>query len=312
MVDIRFQMSYFDYVRYIQTTFPLASPRMLDVVWERKTDSLNIVHAALEELRIRGNSPHTHDLYHIVLYTRGRDRSCINKRIAAVKAEDIAISSPGEPHDFGPADGSQISYREVTFELTAGAERLTIPFRSLLAHLIGRTLPEVDFPLSLSRSASVPLHDLFHTLLERLCGNTPFDALAAHATMAELFTRLAVSVYGHEELFDAHLSPVEKARRLIDRQATTWIRLDDLAQQVHLSPAHLCRQFKSRFGRSPIAYHQEQRMVAAQRLLTTTTLSCKEIATNLGFSDVYTFSKAFKRVTGASPSQYKRKQQVDQ
>jgi AraC-like DNA-binding protein len=308
MVDLDVEMSYFDRVRYIQTAFPVTCPRLLDVVWERKTYSLNIIHAALEELRIRGKSPHSHDLYHIVLYTRGHDRLCIKNRIVPVKAEDLAISSPGEPHDFGPVDGSQVSYREVTFELTAGSERLNIPFRSLLAHHLGRTLPEVEFPVSLSRSASVPLHDLFRTLLERLCGKTPFDDLAAHATLAEIFTRIAVSVYGRDELFNANLSPVEQARKLIDRQATTWMRLEDLAQQVHLSPAHLCRQFKARFGRSPIAYHQEQRMLAAQRLLTTTTLSCKEIATNLGFSDVYTFSKAFKRVTGTSPSQYKREQ----
>jgi len=278
----------------------------LDVVWERKTYSLNIIHAALEELRIRGNSPHRHDLYHIVLYTRGRDRFCINDRLVPVKAEDIAISSPGQSHDFGPVDGSQVSYREVTFELTAGSEHLDIPFPRLLAHHLGCALPDVEFPVSLARSTSVPLHDLFRTLLERLCGKTPFDDLAAHATLAELFARIAASVYGREELHDVNLSPVELARRLIDRQATTWVRLEDLARQVHLSPAHLCRQFKASFGRSPMAYHQEQRMLAAQRLLTTTTLSCKEIATNLGFSDVYTFSKAFKRVTGTAPSQYKK------
>jgi AraC-like DNA-binding protein/mannose-6-phosphate isomerase-like protein (cupin superfamily) len=293
-------------MRYVQTTLPTAPPRLLDVAWEQNIYSLNILHAALEEHRTRGNDPHQHDLYHIVLYTRGRDRFNLNDRLVPVQSGDLAISSPGEPHDFGPVDGSQMAYREVTFELKSGIHRLAVPFRMLMAQYLGQPVSEVAYPVRLEPRTGAPLHDLFRILLERLCGKTPFEDLAAHATLSELFARIAAAVYGREDLFDANVSPVDQARRLIDRQAATSLGLDDLAEQVRLSPAHLCRQFKVRFGQSPMAYHQSQRVLAAQRLLSTTTLSCKEIAMNLGFSDVYTFSKAFKRVAGLAPSQYKR------
>lgn len=300
-------MSYFDAMRYVQTALPPTPPHLLDIVWERATYSLNILHAALEEHRTRGNDPHQHDLYHIVLYTRGRDRFSFNDRLVPVQGGDLVISSPGEPHDFGPVDGTQIAYREVTFEMKSGIHRLAVPFRTILARYLGQPLVEVAYPVRLDPRAAAPLHDLFRVLLERLCGKTAFEDLAAHATLAEVFARVAAAIYGREDLYDANVSPVDQARRLIDRRAATGLRLDDLAEQVRLSPAHLCRQFKARFGQSPMAYHQSQRVLAAQRLLSTTTLSCKEIATNLGFSDVYTFSKAFKRVAGMAPSQFKRK-----
>jgi mannose-1-phosphate guanylyltransferase len=41
--------------------------------------------------------------------------------------------------------------------------------------------------------AAAPLHDLFRVLLERLCGKTPFEDLAAQATLAELLARIAAA-----------------------------------------------------------------------------------------------------------------------
>ena len=187
-------MSYFDAMRYVQTTPPASPPRLLEVVRDQRAYTLNILHAALEEQRTRGNDPHRHDLYHIVLYTRGTDRFSLNDRLVPVQGGDLAITSPGEPHDFGPVDGSRIAYREVTFEMRSGAHRLDLPFRALLAHYVGQPLSETTYPVRLESRAAAPLHDLFRVLLERLCGKTPFEDLAAQATLAELLARIAAAV----------------------------------------------------------------------------------------------------------------------
>jgi iron complex transport system substrate-binding protein len=49
---------------------------------------------------------------------------------------------------------------------------------------------------------------------------------------------------------------------------------------------------------------KQLRIQAAKNLLLTSGLSIKEIACQVGFSDVYTFSKSFKRISGISPSAF--------
>jgi len=64
--------------------------------------------------------------------------------------------------------------------------------------------------------------------------------------------------------------------------------------------------FRKRFlaanGSSPRAYREARRIDAARELLLLTWLTQREIASSLGYSDEYHFSKRFKRATGVAPS----------
>ena len=54
------------------------------------------------------------------------------------------------------------------------------------------------------------------------------------------------------------IEPLEQARRLLD-EADTAPSLDALASAVALSPTHLQRAFRRRFGMSPAEYHRSRR-----------------------------------------------------
>jgi len=54
------------------------------------------------------------------------------------------------------------------------------------------------------------------------------------------------------------IEPLEQARRLLD-EADTAPSLDALARAVALSPSHLQRAFRRRFGMSPAEYHRSRR-----------------------------------------------------
>ncbi|SEI58843.1 methylated-DNA--[protein]-cysteine S-methyltransferase [Frateuria terrea] len=54
------------------------------------------------------------------------------------------------------------------------------------------------------------------------------------------------------------IEPLEQARRLLD-EADTAPSLDELASAVALSPTHLQRTFRRRFGMSPAEYHRSRR-----------------------------------------------------
>jgi transcriptional regulator GlxA family with amidase domain len=84
------------------------------------------------------------------------------------------------------------------------------------------------------------------------------------------------------------------------------LSLDQLAREAYLSRRSLTRRFRNAYGVSPRACQIRLRLEAAQLMLQTTQLQIQEIAEEVGFKDIYRFSKAFKRHTGITPSQARR------
>lgn len=82
------------------------------------------------------------------------------------------------------------------------------------------------------------------------------------------------------------------------------LNIDKLAAKVKLSSSHFCKLFTDIYGISPGRYLQLIRISKAKDFLTTGDFTVSEIAELTGFSSVYYFSKAFKKETGISPSQY--------
>lgn len=89
------------------------------------------------------------------------------------------------------------------------------------------------------------------------------------------------------------------------------ISLDDLAAVAHLNKNHLVRQFKNRFGISPIAYLIKNRMEYAKKLLAESNLTVKTIAAKCGYSDPSFFNYYFKKTFSISPAAYRHSQQTD-
>jgi AraC family transcriptional regulator len=84
------------------------------------------------------------------------------------------------------------------------------------------------------------------------------------------------------------------------------ISLATLAQLARLSPYHFSRAFKQSFGRPPHGYHTSRRIERAKALLAKPAQSVTEIAFTMGFSEASSFTAAFRRETGLTPSSYRR------
>ena len=79
-----------------------------------------------------------------------------------------------------------------------------------------------------------------------------------------------------------------------------------LARFVYLSPYCFSRAFKQSFGISPHRYLVRQRTERAKILLSGSVLSANEIGLALGFSKTSSFSAAFQKVTGVTPTEYRQ------
>jgi AraC family transcriptional regulator len=94
--------------------------------------------------------------------------------------------------------------------------------------------------------------------------------------------------------------------RYIEEHIAEQIPLATLARSVRLSPYHFCRAFKRSFGAPPHRYHNARRIEHAKTLLAQPTRSVTEIALKVGFSETSSFTAAFRRATGTTPTAYRR------
>ncbi len=84
----------------------------------------------------------------------------------------------------------------------------------------------------------------------------------------------------------------------------------EYAGLLHKSPKTISNIFRKLNSKSPLQFIQERKMLEAKRLLIYTTRQIKEIAYEVGFEDIQTFSRFFKRNEGVSPSKYKESRQL--
>lgn len=92
------------------------------------------------------------------------------------------------------------------------------------------------------------------------------------------------------------------ARNYMYEQWNSPLTLEDVARHACLSPYHFHRSFREAFGEAPMRWFRQLKMKKACELLEKATFSVSETALYCGFSDVFSFSKAFKRTCGVAPS----------
>src|SRR6266404_1422788 len=92
----------------------------------------------------------------------------------------------------------------------------------------------------------------------------------------------------------------------IEEHIAEQVPLATLAHRVRLSPYHFCRAFKRSFGVPPHRYHNARRIDHAKTLLAQPARAATEIALKVGFSETSSFTAAFRKATGTTPTAYRR------
>ena len=109
--------------------------------------------------------------------------------------------------------------------------------------------------------------------------------------------------------FSALREPVlVKALSLIHESPQHSWSIDELAQRLGQSRSAFSRKFSSLVGESPGAYLTRWRLCIASKLLVDSELSLGELAAKVGYESAPAFSKAFKRVHGCAPGQFRESQ----
>lgn len=112
----------------------------------------------------------------------------------------------------------------------------------------------------------------------------------------EQFDILSQSTVG-----DGKMRRVSHAISWIKEHLASPLRIEDLAQQVHMSPSSLHHQFKEVTALSPLQFQKRLRLQKARQLIMTDRTSAEKIAYSVGYESPSQFNREYARLFGQPP-----------
>ena len=265
-----------------------------------------VIHAELDHYTAplsRRPSPYEHAHYHLVLVTEGNGAFEIAGKLWPAVPGAVFFTSPRQPHQFVNAGDDTTRYAEVTFELVGrGGKPLVLDFADLLSAWTNQPCGTL-ISHQLSPAQAGVLAGRIAALVDRGRAAPRPDDLELVALLVEILLIVFRGVFRREA---PPPDGIDRVRDFIRVRYRDELHLAALARKAGLSPSHFSRRFKERFGRSPINYQLELRLRSACELLRTRDDPLDAIAAEVGFDDVYYFSRLFRRRLGEAPGAFRR------
>ena len=98
---------------------------------------------------------------------------------------------------------------------------------------------------------------------------------------------------------------IKLAIQFITKNFNNNITFKDVADEVFLSQNYLSELFKKETGEGFYEFLSNYRVKRAKELLVTTNLKIYEVAESVGYNDSITFGRAFKKITGTTPNNFR-------
>lgn len=244
---------------------------------------------------------HTHDFPEIGIILEGSGTYHYNDEFVPVTAGDVLIFNPGVGHEsviYAPEERRMEFFVGFTNVQFTGMRKNHIDLRDgkTILHTQGKT-----------RRALVRLCEEMEK--ENLARNPGWYFMLKSSLIQLLLTIVrdqmepAEPVRGKEFESTDKKYVAEQIADYLEEHFAEKISLDQIAENMYLSPFYISKIFKSEIGESPIHYLIRMRMEKAKELLENNpVLPVSEVADLVGYEDVYYFSKLFKKAYGVSPS----------
>ena len=201
-------------------------------------------------------------------------------------------------HVYEPADSVSGLFEDYTLPCEVKAEPTDEwLFQRLCAINSGKLLPESD-----PRSYDNP-----EMLLRSVTSGRTYslaEKIESDGSISLLFARFlanATSTRSHDD------TRIQRTLRHIRKNISRNIPIDTLADMACLSKDHFIRLFKKECGESPVRYINHRKIELAETMLITTSMTIKQIADELGFSDYSYFTRLFHKTTGTAPAHYRKR-----
>ncbi len=150
------------------------------------------------------------------------------------------------------------------------------------------------------------MHEAIGDMLSRMRSERRMNESEASATIYGMLMKLLDKSGASGDGGTGH-PVVDRAITYIQSHLTDRLSVDDISANAGYSPSYFSHIFTSETGMSPYQFVVKSRVEHAQQLLKTTRLAVQEIAFQCGFNSAANFCYTFRRVTGASPHEYRKR-----
>jgi AraC-like DNA-binding protein len=237
---------------------------------------------------------HAHDHAELCLLLAGRCHFSFGHAGCVLEPGDLVVCPAGQPHAESWRRRGE-SYRLAWWNLHEGEPTLHV------THYARRGGFALVHQLSLA-ALPAEARGRLDTLRALAAAKTAPDVEA----FREALLTLALALYrcareSGEAQLDTRALLVRRAAEFVRAEAHRPLALAEVARAVHVSPNYLTGLFRATTGAPLGRFVLEERIALAQRRLRVTGATVKTVALELGFADPFTFSRAFKRVTGKAP-----------
>jgi len=246
---------------------------------------------------------HYHNFYELQIHFSDTGSLKIESKKYDLHAGDFAFINIFEPHAFLPIDNT---YEHLFITLEPSFLLAVCSNKSNLLNLWSQKNkfhPVFHLDDAAFKTITVIIDELKQTKLSH--GQDLLERALIHKILANLYNFF----FDGEHIMameSQHVDIIAKLIRFIASHLNEDLSLERLSAEVDLSTFHICRIFKKYAGNSITKYIITNRIEKAKCLLRENT-SLEKISKETGFNNYPHFFKTFKKLTGYSPMDYRKK-----
>lgn len=265
----------------------------------------HLLYIEKKEATHRGED-HTHDYLELTYILKGQARYRIEGKTHILKPGDLLLGNPGVVHRFDLMEGEK-----PPMEVYIGVSNFH--FQNMLQQSI--ILPDGGHILHCSPELKQDLNQLIQTMISETKNQQTGQYFMIKAYLVQLLLLVIRQIRGEEKqekkgyVFESSSKGyvVKRIIAYMNENYATRISLDQIAQNMYLSPVYISKIFKEETGESPIRYLIQIRLEKAKEILENENCgNIRDVALAVGYEDVYYFSKLFKKYYGIAPAYYKK------
>jgi len=258
---------------------------------------------------------HHHDFIEIIFITKGKGIQVISNNEYEVSEGDIFILQGFQNHyfkDAGKVEIINVMYDPVKSPGLVSPEIKTIDGYSALFILEPRYRNRMHFKnmLHLNQVDLAKSEYILNSMLNENANKEPGYEVFLKNKLEEIIIFLSRK-YSQISIPKAKsMVRIGKAIDFIEHNFHNNIYIQELAEMGFMSVRNFQRIFKEATGLSPNDYLLELRIQSASKLLTETDSAIYDVSNQVGITDWFYFSKAFKKKFGVSPLNYRKQNRI--
>jgi len=257
--------------------------------------------------------------YELLYVKEGRIRVVIEDEVFYGESGDLFLFRPKQRHSIQKISATSVRQPHLHFDLIymEDSPDVKVSFKTLSdmkpdemkwfrEDILASLNPPIASYIRLRNPALI--EKMIFEIIRELQMKLPYYEITMKGLFLQLFNAvLRENYWNHHPHLVSNIEEMEQLRIHLKHNMDRKISLAELSKMSGISKYYLISLFKQTYGMSPIQYHLLQRIEKAKELIQFTNNSISEIAEHVGFPDIHSFSKAFKKIDGVSPSFYRKK-----